>query len=95
MFLYIVLTPIYTTSGLLSTGNMRKYQQIDVYIYQCTNTRINKTSGDKHTLLCRRLGQLAMLPMPRHQSHRSTSHIEVDNVYHPPRGETLAHLVVL
>ena len=35
MFLYIVLTPVYTTSGLLSTGNTRKYQQIDVYIYQC------------------------------------------------------------
>ena len=35
MFLYIVLTPISTTSGLWSTGNTRKYQQIDVYIYQC------------------------------------------------------------
>ena len=31
------LTPISTTSGLGSTGNMRKYQQIDVYIYQCDN----------------------------------------------------------
>ena len=29
------LTPISTTSGLWSTGNTRKYQQIDVYIYQC------------------------------------------------------------
>ena len=28
------LTPISTTSGLWSTGNTRKYQQIDVYIYQ-------------------------------------------------------------
>ena len=28
----IVLTTISTTSG---TGNTRKYQQIDVYIYQC------------------------------------------------------------
>ena len=35
MFFYIVLTPISTTSGLWSTGNTRKYQQIDVYIYQC------------------------------------------------------------
>ena len=32
---YIVLTPIYSASGLWSTGNTRKYQQIDVYIYQC------------------------------------------------------------
>ena len=31
------LTPISTTSGLGSTGNTRKYQQIDVYIYQCDN----------------------------------------------------------
>ena len=35
MFLYIELTPISTTSGLRSTGNTRKYQQIVVYIYQC------------------------------------------------------------
>ena len=35
MFFYIVLTPISTTSGLRSTGNTRKYHQIDVYIYQC------------------------------------------------------------
>ena len=35
MFFYIVLTPISTTSCLSSTDNMRKYQQIDVYIYQC------------------------------------------------------------
>ena len=35
MFFYIVLTPISTTSGLWSTGNTRKYHQIDVYIYQC------------------------------------------------------------
>ena len=34
MFFYIVLTPISTTSGLRSTGNTRKYHQIDVYIYQ-------------------------------------------------------------
>ena len=34
MFFYIVLAPISTTSGLRSTGNTRKYQQIDVYIYQ-------------------------------------------------------------
>ena len=37
MFFYIVLTQIFTTSSLQSTGNMRKYQQIDVYIYQCAN----------------------------------------------------------
>ena len=35
MFFYIVLTPISTTSGLWSTGNTRKYHQIDVNIYQC------------------------------------------------------------
>ena len=35
MFFYIVLTPISTTSGLWSTGNTRKYHQIDVYIDQC------------------------------------------------------------
>ena len=35
MFFYIVLTPTSTTSGLRSTGNTRKYHQIDVYIYQC------------------------------------------------------------
>ena len=35
MFFYLVLTPISITSGLWSTGNTRKYQQIDVYIYQC------------------------------------------------------------
>ena len=35
MFFYIVLTPISTTSGLWSTGNTRKYHQIDVHIYQC------------------------------------------------------------
>ena len=37
MFFYIVLTPIPTTSGLWSTGNTRKYHQIDVYIYQCVH----------------------------------------------------------
>ena len=35
MFFYIVFTPISTTSGLWNAGNTRKYQQIDVYIYQC------------------------------------------------------------
>ena len=40
MYLNIVLTPIYTTSSLWSTGNTRKYQQIDVYIYQCVNIPI-------------------------------------------------------
>ena len=35
MFFYKVLTPISTTSGLVSTGNTRKYHQIDAYIYQC------------------------------------------------------------
>ena len=29
------LTPISTTSGLSSSCNTHKYQQIDVYIYQC------------------------------------------------------------
>ena len=37
MFFYIVLTPISITSGLCSTGNTRKYHQIDVYIYQCVH----------------------------------------------------------
>ena len=49
MFLYIVLTPISTTSGLRSTGNTRKYQQIDVYIYQCVNVKVN--SFTSHRLL--------------------------------------------
>ena len=35
MLFYIVLTPISTTSGLWSTGNTCRYQQISVYIYQC------------------------------------------------------------
>ena len=35
MFFYIVSPPISITSGLWSTGNTRKYQQIDVYICQC------------------------------------------------------------
>ena len=39
MFFYIVLTPISSTSGLGNTGNARKYQQIDVYIYQCGYVR--------------------------------------------------------
>ena len=34
-FFYMVFTPLSTTSGLWSTGNTRKYHQIDVYIYQC------------------------------------------------------------
>ena len=37
-FFYLVLTKISTTSGLISTGSTRKYQQIDVYIYQCECT---------------------------------------------------------
>ena len=41
MFFYIVLTPISTTSGLWSTGNTRKYHQIDVCIYQCDIHRIS------------------------------------------------------
>ena len=45
MFFYIVLTPISTTSGLWSTGNTRKYHQIDVYIYQCgCDTQIINTN---------------------------------------------------
>ena len=42
MFFYIVLTPISTTSGLWSTGNKRKYHQIDVYIYQCEHGVLEK-----------------------------------------------------
>ena len=34
-YVFIVFTPISTTSGIWSTGNTRKYQQIDVYIYLC------------------------------------------------------------
>ena len=41
MFFYIVLTPISTTSGLWSTGNTRKYHQIDVYIDQCDFSRLS------------------------------------------------------
>ena len=54
MFFYIVLTLISATSGLLSTANTHKYQQIDVYIYQCECQNIKShaqliaisTSGD-------------------------------------------------
>ena len=35
MFFYIVFRPISITSGLWSTGNMCKCQQIDINIYQC------------------------------------------------------------
>ena len=35
MFFYIVLTPISATSGLRSTGNTRKYHQIDVGFPNC------------------------------------------------------------
>ena len=44
MFIYIVLTPISTTSGLRSTGN--KYHQIDVYIYQCEYETLSKECLD-------------------------------------------------
>ena len=47
MFFYIVLTPISTTSGLRSTGNTRKYQQIDVYIYQCESVALH-SFHDEH-----------------------------------------------
>ena len=39
MFFYKVLTPISTTSDIWSSGNTRKYQQIDTYIYQCEIVR--------------------------------------------------------
>ena len=45
MFFYIVLSPISTTSGLLSTGNTRKYQQNDVYIYQCDKSHHSLTEN--------------------------------------------------
>ena len=51
MFLYIVLTPISTTSGLWSTGNTRKYQQIDVYIHQCVSGVQILTFGGLHQML--------------------------------------------
>ena len=35
----IVLMSISTTSSLWSTGKTRKYQQIDVYIYQCEDVK--------------------------------------------------------
>ena len=44
MFFYIVLTPISTTSGVRSTDNTRKYQQIDIYNYQCAVTKKKKNS---------------------------------------------------
>ena len=37
MCFYIVLIPISNTSGLRSSGNTRKYHQIDVYIYLCVD----------------------------------------------------------
>ena len=47
MFFYIVLTAISTTSGLWSTGNTRKYHQLDVYIYQCDSCYIcPKNAGE-------------------------------------------------
>ena len=42
-FFYIVLTLISTISGLWSTGNTRKYHQIDVYIYQCEDELIQNS----------------------------------------------------
>ena len=50
MFFYIVLTPISITSGLLNTGNMRKYHQIDVYIYQCVGRHIKTHKAEN--LVC-------------------------------------------
>ena len=49
MFFYIVLTPISTTSGLWSTGNTRKYHQIDVYIYQCEDETRQFDKDEKNT----------------------------------------------
>ena len=42
MFFFLVLTPISTTSGLWSTGNTRKYHQIDVYIYQGEQAKFDR-----------------------------------------------------
>ena len=56
MFFYIVFTPISTTSGLWSTGNTRKYHQIDVYIYQCELT--TSMIVDLYWSLCGALGQV-------------------------------------
>ena len=53
MFFYIVLTPISTTSGLWSTGNTRKYHQIDVYIYQC-GLATHLVAADYHWSWCNR-----------------------------------------
>ena len=53
MFFCIVLTPISTTSGLRSTSNMRKYQQIDVYIYQCVCCALAKDHVMLITYRCR------------------------------------------
>ena len=39
MLFFTVLTPISTTSGIYSTDNTRKYQQIDVYIYYCADVK--------------------------------------------------------
>ena len=49
MFFYIVLTPISTTSGLWSTGNTRKYHQIDVYIYQCDHRHTSEIAFWQYT----------------------------------------------
>ena len=48
MFFNIVLTPISTTSGIWSTGNTRKYHQIDVYIYQCDLAQLYTFQGTKN-----------------------------------------------
>ena len=50
MFFYIVLTLTSTTSGLGSTGNTRKYQQIVVYIYQCESVEKTSNVGKALTL---------------------------------------------
>ena len=47
---YIVLTPISITSGLKSTGNTRKYHQIDVYIYQCENNLLQNIFSSSLTM---------------------------------------------
>ena len=61
------LTPISTTSGLGSTGNTRKYQQIDVYIYQCERDlgSNNNTQPTSHSfcafIFCFRLRRIDKL----------------------------------
>ena len=79
MFFYIVLTPISTTSGLWSTGNTRKYHQIDVYIYQCVSTPVTVTtrrSTRKSNKESRRKGTTSKVKQPQPSTSTAASSVD-------------------